>query len=87
MSALADGLAAALPLITFAGGLVTGLAGLIIRFRRLEAAETRRRGESRMMLQALFACLDGLKQMGANGQVTGARTRLEEYLIHAKTEE
>jgi hypothetical protein len=37
--------------------------------------------ESRFIFRALFASLNGLEQLGANGEVTKTRKSLEEYLI------
>lgn len=36
--------------------------------------------EQTMLCSALLACLDGLKQLGANGEVTKAHERLSKYL-------
>ncbi len=38
------------------------------------------KAEQGIMSYALLACLDGLKQLGANGNVTAAHAKLEKYL-------
>lgn len=37
------------------------------------------------IIQGLFACLDGLKQNGANGEVTKSYNTIQEYLIRRET--
>ncbi len=38
------------------------------------------KGENTMIVYALFACLDGLQQLGANHAVTDAKSKLYEYI-------
>ena len=35
-----------------------------------------------LLIEGLLACLDGLKQKGANGRVTEAIKNIDDYLIH-----
>ena len=39
------------------------------------------RAEQEMLTECMYATLDGLHQLGANGKVTETRTMLNEYLI------
>lgn len=68
-------------LITFAAGVVGWFIRLTLRFRRLERRSEYRKEDTEMLTRAMFACLDGLHQMGANGPVTQMRNELEEYII------
>ena len=54
---------------------------MTLRFRRLERRSEHRKDDTEMLTRAMFACLDGLHQMGANGPVTQMRNELEEYII------
>ena len=38
--------------------------------------------EQQMLCLGIFACLDGLKQLGANGNVTEAHRKLHEYIMN-----
>lgn len=37
--------------------------------------------EQQLLCFGIFACLDGLKQLGANGNVTEAHRKLNEYIM------
>lgn len=39
--------------------------------------------ERRMMLEGIYACLDGLRQQGCNGRVSSALEALDSYIIAA----
>ena len=68
-------------LLTFAAGVIGWIVDMILRFRRLERRSEHRKDDTEMLTRAMFACLDGLHQMGANGPVTQMRNELEEYII------
>ena len=68
-------------IITFVGGVIAWVVNMSIRFRRLERRSEYRKDDTEMLTRAMFACLDGLHQMGANGPVTQMRNELEEYII------
>lgn len=72
--------------------LVLGLAGavggiiykgfrLYYRFRKLESGALHRKEDTEIMLSALLAILDGLKEQGCNGTVTTTREALKKYII------
>ena len=66
-------------------GTLAGVFGLYYNLRRrfeaLESQGTARRQENRQILQALFACLDGLMQQGCNGEVARCYGELRDYII------
>ena len=68
-------------LLTFAVGVIGWIVNMTVRFRRLERRSEYRKEDTEMLPRAMFACLDGLHQMGANGPVTQMRNELEEYII------
>lgn len=68
-------------ILTFIGGVIAWVVNMSIRFRRLERRSEYRKDDTEMLTRAMFACLDGLHQMGANGPVTQMRNELEEYII------
>jgi hypothetical protein len=49
-------------------------------FGQPQAALKSIKDENRLICEALAACLNGLNQLGANGPVTKAREKLENYL-------
>ena len=66
------------------------LAALIVRTvkyfleRKRQASEIENvKAEMRILCYGLFACLDGLKQMGCDGNVTRAKQELEKHLNSA----
>ena len=65
-------------------GSATGAAAAIIKWfvrqRRQDEDIRDIRREQCVMSYALLACLDGLKQLGANGNVTDAHNRLEKHI-------
>lgn len=66
---------------TAIGGLLAGVFNLIIRFRKLEKHDKQDHETQTVILEALFAVLDGLKQQGCNGPVTEAREKLRKRVI------
>lgn len=65
-------------------GIFAGLFRLWARFRRLEKHDSANRELLVAMLEAQFATLDGLKQLGANGEVTKAQAKLRDTVIKAE---
>ncbi len=64
-----------------------GLLALLIRVSRWvdrqqaqDAEINSIKGEQQVICYALLACLDGLKQLGANGNVTKAHDALDKHL-------
>lgn len=76
-------LMAILSLATAVGGLLAGVINLIIRFRKLEKHDKQDHETQIVILEALFAVLDGLKQQGCNGPVTEAREKLRKRVIES----
>lgn len=68
-------------LLTFVVGAIGWIVNMTLRFRRLERRSEHRKEDTEVLTRAMFACLDGLHQMGANGPVTQMRNELEEYII------
>lgn len=70
-----------LTLIVMFSGIIAALFKLFYRFKCLEAQAAHRKEDTEIMLLALLAILDGLKEQGCNGPVTDARERLRKYLV------
>lgn len=72
---------------TLAGlaGSLGALGALVYRlFRRLDAMERsakESRNDIHVIYRALFACLDGLNQLGCNGEVCKAKGDMRKHLI------
>ncbi len=80
---LFDALLRAGGLATAAGALFGVLAavGRWLRRQHEQDAEIQAiQRELTVVCRGMFACLDGLKQMGCNGTVTAARSELETHL-------
>lgn len=60
-------------------GYLGGLFGLWHRFIKLERSAAYRQQDSAIMFMCLRGCLEGLVQVGANGQVKEALKNLNEY--------
>lgn len=78
-----DGIIKAAALLTACGGILT----IVFKFVRWMDRQTKQdaeikalKAEQQVMCYALLACLDGLKQLGANGNVTKAHDELEKHL-------
>lgn len=71
-------------ILTFIFGIVTFVARLAFRFQRLEKQAEHRKEDMTIVLSSLLACLDGLHQQGANGPVTEAKAKLEQYIISSR---
>lgn len=70
--------------ITLIGAFVSVIRWLVRVNRRFETLERHDKddGEAReLMLGGLYAALDGLRQLGANGNVTNAEERLKTYMF------
>lgn len=74
-------MATALGLLGAIGGIAVWWANLRQRFHALERHDKADREVQALMLQALFAITDGLKQQGCNGEVTKAHQTLKDYVI------
>lgn len=74
-------------LSTFLGivGIIVGAIAaaykLCKRFDRVEASVERSGKLHRVMMEGLYACLDGLHQQGCNGEVTKALNNLHRHLF------
>ena len=49
------------------------------RICMLEAEVKRTKGENALIIDCLYACLDGLKQLGADGEVSDTIKRLKKH--------
>lgn len=68
-------------LLTSTASAIVWIVNMTLRFRRLERRSEHRKEDTEVLTRAMFACLDGLNQIGANGPVTQMRNELEEYII------
>lgn len=75
-------------LLASLAGLLAGFGGvaalvyrLLARFSSLEMQTKENRGDIRVIYRALFACLDGLRQLGCNGEVSRALKDMKKQLI------
>ena len=73
-------------LATLIAGAVT-LHKLFRRFEVMENSNAELRHLVRPMCRALWACLDGLNQLGANGEVTKAKADMRDQLVAGIGEE
>ena len=71
-------------ILTFIVGVVAYIARLAFRFQKLEKQSEHRKEDMTVVLTSLLACLDGLHQQGANGPVTEAKAKLEQYIIQSR---
>lgn len=72
---------AAVGLIGAAVGLIAALYRLMRRLERVEVQSARADDRTRALCKGVFACLDGLKQLGANGKVTEAHDMMRDHVI------
>lgn len=63
------------------GGILAFMFNLVSRFQRLEKHSREDHETQKVILEALFAVLDGQKQQGCNGAVTEAHSKLREHMI------
>lgn len=77
----AQNLLAWVSLLTAMGGLLAFMINLVLRFKRLEKHDKADHETQTVILESLFAVLDGLKQQGCNGPVTAAHQKLREHVI------
>jgi hypothetical protein len=66
-------------LLSFLGSIGVLAMSVAFRFKRLETQAKQTEQDTGMILKALFACLDGLRQVGANGEVTKMLQNLQDY--------
>jgi len=57
---------------------------LLARLDRLERHDDQRREDIAMLLEGMFAVLDGLKQQGVRGEVACAAAKLQQYVVARK---
>lgn len=62
-------------------GVVVAVYKICKRFDRVEASVERSGKLHRVMMEGLYACLDGLHQQGCNGEVTKALHNLHKHLF------
>lgn len=67
--------------LTALGGVLAFMVNLVMRFKKLERHDKSDHETQTVILEALFAVLDGLKQQGCNGPVTEAHKKLREHVI------
>jgi len=60
---------------------IVWLCHFVLRFHRLERHDKLEYEARCVLMEAILAALDGLSQLGANGPVGEARSRLKEYLV------
>lgn len=63
------------------GGLIAMGYKFHQRFKRMEETVERSGKTHRVLMEGLYACLDGLHQQGCNGNVTKALNMLHEHLF------
>ena len=83
MEELVNGIVRAAALLTACGGIIAVVFKLV-RWMDRQAKQDKEiaelKAEQQVMCYAMLACLDGLKQLGANGNVTRAYDALEKHL-------
>jgi hypothetical protein len=67
--------------ITTICGFLFSLYKIFRRFESLEDSNKCRKKENVILIRSTFAMLDGLHQLGANGEVTKARQELQDYIV------
>jgi flagellar basal body-associated protein FliL len=77
--------------VSMLAGMVTFFYKMLSRFDRIEQTSAKqqheleqRRTDNSIMLRSISACLDGLKQIGANGNVTSVKKELDEYIFQQR---
>lgn len=78
-----DSIIKAAAVLTACGGIIT-VVFKFVRWMDRQAKQDKEinalKEEQQVICYAMLACLDGLKQLGANGNVTKAHDRLEKHL-------
>lgn len=81
-------LAKILSVLGVLGGVLVAVFKICSRFNRMEEEQKAMRetvehsGKThRVLMEGLYACLDGLKQQGCNGEVTKALSTLHKHLF------
>lgn len=62
------------------GGVLYGIFKWVTAMNNQKAELERVKGENSIICKALFACLDGLEQLGANDVVPKAKRELNDYI-------
>lgn len=68
-------------LVGSAGGILWKTYRATRMIEDMHRATEQRKKENEVILRGVLASLDGLTQIGANGEVTRAKKELEEFLI------
>ena len=68
-------------LLGSAGAVLIGAYKLIRSLDDMKRSGEHRKQENILLIEGMFAVLDGLKQVGANGKVTEMREKIEKYVI------
>lgn len=68
-------------LVSSAGGVLWKTYRATRMIEDMHRATEQRKKENEVILRGVLASLDGLMQIGANGEVTHAKKELEEFLI------
>jgi len=63
------------------GGVFLFIHRLISRFERLEQENKKQHETNQIIIEGVWACLDGLHQQGCNGAVTETLNKLKAYII------
>lgn len=83
MEITAQGIITAAALLTACGGIIA-IAKKFVHWVDRQKAQDKElqdiRNEQGVICYALLACLDGLKQLGTNGEVTKAHSTLEKHI-------
>lgn len=66
------------------GGVFAFYYNIRKRFESMESRGNARKEENKLIIGALFACLDGLHQLNCNDVVTQCREDLQKYLIKSR---
>lgn len=81
MTEIIAGIAAVLTGVGAIVGFVATFTKIIRRFEKLEEANKTRKEDTVMLTNCTFAILDGLTQLGCNGDVSKAKAEMQEYII------
>ena len=60
------------------------IGALLRRVEELERRAEHRKKDTEMTLKGVVACLEGLKEQGCNGKVTGALSELNRYIVESR---
>lgn len=75
-------LASVIGLIITIVGVIGSAVKILMRFKKLEEHNEKNANLIKELARAQFATLDGLKQLGCNGEVTKAHLKLRDEIIN-----